>query len=88
MSSRRTGVRARPFLIQADDLAMEKIAMSLSKSQAIGIGVAVGAGIGSSLGVALHQIGPWIAIGVGIGMAIAIAIDERRSCAPTQSGKR
>ena len=52
-----------------------------NKPQWIGLGVAVGAGLGAALGVATHQIGPWIVIGAGIGLAIANAMADRKAAA-------
>jgi hypothetical protein len=52
-----------------------------NKSQWIGLGIALGAGVGAALGVATHQIGPWLVIGMGIGLAIASGMAERRTTA-------
>jgi hypothetical protein len=45
------------------------------------LGIALGAGVGAALGVATHQIGPWLVIGIGIGLAIASGMAERKSAA-------
>ena len=39
---------------------------------------AVGAGIGTALGVALDDIGLWLALGVGMGSAIGVGLSLRK----------